>query len=160
MESWSAEVNKQIDEKLKDLKDKDFHFFRIAEFKRNITRVDSNSNSCPLCKKEQQNITEAVASIDQAINSPGKKRREYDRLISRLSKHMQKEHGFYAPYYFSYLYSFAGIVCGVIIGYFLMQIDAEIKLELFCLGFAIGFLPAHIFGNLKDKKIRSAKKLM
>jgi hypothetical protein len=41
-----------------------------------------------------------------------------------------------------------------------MKIDPEIKLELFCLGIAIGLLPTYVLGYLKDKKIRSQKKLM
>ena len=160
MNSFSEELNAQIDTKLKGANEKDIRFFRINEFKRNLVRVDSFSNTCPTCKKELQNIQESVESIDVAINKVGKTRREYDRLISRLSKHMQKEHGFYAPYYFTYLISFFGIVAGSVLGYFLMQLNAELKLELFCIGFAIGLLPTYVWGHLKDKKVRQEKRLM
>ncbi|MCY1721532.1 hypothetical protein OU798_14345 [Prolixibacteraceae bacterium Z1-6] len=160
METWSKELNTQIDAKLEGVNDKDLRFYRIEEFKRNITRINSFSNSCPGCKKEMQPIRETVEDIDQAINDVGRKRKDYDQLISQLSKHMQKEHGFYAPYYFTYMYSFFGIVAGAILGYILMNIDPDVKLELFCSGFAIGILPPYIIGYLKDKKIRSAKKLM
>lgn len=160
MKSWSEEINTQIDSKLEGINDKDKRFFRIAEFKRNISRVDLFSNNCPTCNNEQLNIKEIVESIDKAINNLGQERKTYDKLISRLSKHIQKEHGFYTPYYFTYYYSFFGLLAGAIIGYFLMKIDPEIKLELFCLGIAIGLLPTYVLGYLKDKKIRSQKKLM
>ncbi len=160
MKSWSAEQHKQIDTKLKEVNDKDIRFFRIDEFKRNIDRVDKFSVNCPTCKKEQLNISDLVIAIDEAVNVPGKKRREYDRLISRLSKHIQKEHGFYAPFHFTYKYSFFGIVAGAILGYLLMQLNAELKLELFCMGFAIGILPIYFWGHQKDKKIRNKKMLM
>ena len=160
MSNWSEELHNKIDEQLASARDKDLRFFRIDEFKRNISRVDDFSNSCPVCKKEQIDIAEAVDTIGQAVNHVGKQRRDYDRLISRLSKHMQKEHGFYAPYYFTYLISFFGIIAGSILGYLLMQLNADIKLELFLIGFAICLLPTYIWGYLKDKKIRKEKRLM
>lgn len=160
MGNWSEELQNKIDEQLIGSRDKDLRFFRIDEFKRNISRVDEFSHSCPTCKKEQINITEAVDNIAQAVNHVGKPRRNYDRLISRLSKHMQKEHGFYAPYYFTYLISFFGIVGGSLLGYGLMQLNTNLKLELFLIGFAIGLLPTYVWGHLKDKKIRKEKKLM
>lgn len=160
MGNWSESLIEKIDEQLKDTRDKDLRFFRIDEFKRNISRVDDFSNSCPVCKREQINITEAVNTIDKAVHHISKQRRDYDRLITRLSKHMQKEHGFYAPYYFTYLISFFGIIGGSLLGYFLMQLNADIKLELFLIGFSIGLLPTYIWGHLKDKKIRKEKRLM
>ncbi len=160
MESWSEKLHQQIDNELKDANEKDLRFFRIEEFKRNISRVDDFSNSCPDCKKEMINIYEAVQSIEEAVSVPGKKRRELDRLMSRLSRHIQKTHGFFPPYYFSYLISFAGIVAGSVLGYLLMQINPELKLELFSLGFVVCFLPSYIWGYSKDKKIRKEKKLM
>jgi len=160
MNSWSEELHTQIDTKLEGVNDKDLRFFRIDEFKRNISRVGSFSNNCPTCKEEQRNTLEVVKTIDEAINNVGKKRRDYDKLIARLSRHMQKEHRFYAPYYFTYLISFAGMVIGSILGYFLMQLNANVKLELFCLGFALGLLPTYVWGHLKDKKVRQEKRLM
>lgn len=160
MESWSEKLTQQINSKLEGANDRDLRFFRIEEFKRNLKRVEKFSTSCPECKKEMIDIAEAVSSINEAVNKLGKHRRNYDRLISRISKHMQKEHKFFPPYYFTYLISFAGIVAGSILGYLLMQLNAELKLELFCLGFALGLLPSYIYGHLKDKKIREDKRLM
>lgn len=160
MKSWSEEINKKIDSKLEGVNDKDFRFFRIAEFKRNISRIDSFANSCKHCKHEQPHIQDVVESIDQAVNNLGRKRKEYDKLISRMAKHMQNSHGFYTPYYFTYYYSFFGILAGAICGYLLMSLNPDFRLELFCSGIAIGLLPTYITGYIKDKKIRSQKKLM
>ncbi|WP_319500982.1 SoxR reducing system RseC family protein [uncultured Draconibacterium sp.] len=160
MGNWSEELHNKIDEQLQGGRDKDLRFFRIDEFKRNIGRVDEFSGNCPECQKARIDITEAVETIAQAVNHVGKQRRDYDRLITRLSKHMQKEHGFYAPYYFTYLISFFGIIGGSVLGYLLMQLNADIKLELFLIGFSIGLLPTYIWGHLKDKKLRKEKRLM
>ncbi len=160
MKNWAEEIIKNIDNKLEGTRDKDIRFFRIDEFKRNISRIDSYSNGCSVCMKEKINISEISDKIDEAVNVPGKTRREFDRLISRLSKHIQKEHGFYAPYYFSYHYSFFGIVAGLIVGFLLMKILPQYSVEMLSVGFAAGLIPAYFFGFIKDKKIRSEKRLM
>ncbi len=160
MENWATKITDTIDKKLEGLRDKEIIFFRIGEFKRNINRVDYFSKSCQFCQKEKISISEISDKIDEALNIPGKTRREYDRLISHLSKHMQKEHNFYTPYYYSYIYSFFGIVVGLIIGYALVQFNAAIWVEMLSIGFAIGLLPAYVLGHIKDKKVRSEKRLM
>lgn len=160
MENWSTQITKIIDTKTEGIRDKEIIFFRIAEFKRNLTRVDSFSKSCPVCRQHKASITEISTKIDDALNFPGKTRREYDRLISDLSKHMQKEHGFYPPYYFSYTYSFIGITLGLLIGFILYKIYPLLWIEMFSLGFTAGLIPSYYFGVKKDKKIRSEKKLM
>jgi len=160
MQNWATEIIAKIDSKLEGTRDKDIRFYRIDEFKRNITRVDTFSKSCPFCAQQKIFITEVVDKIDEAIHVPGKNRREYDRLISRLSKHIQKEHGFFAPFYFSYRYSFFGIVVGLIIGYFLIKFNPDYWVEMLSIGFIIGLIPSYFLGSIKDNKIRRTKKLM
>ena len=160
MKNWSTKITETIDIKLKGTREKDIRFYRIDEFKRNIIRVETFSKSCPFCQQQKIYIAEVADKIDEAVNVPGNTRREYDRLISRLSKHIQKEHGFYAPYYFSYLYSFFGIIAGLILGYLLMKINPEFSVEMLSIGFIIGLIPSYVWGFVKDKKVRSAKKLM
>jgi hypothetical protein len=160
MENWATQITKTIDTKTEGIRDKEIIFFRIAEFKRNITRIDSFSKSCSACQQQKTHISDAVNKIDDALNYPGRTRRKYDRLISKLSKHMQKEHGFYAPYYFSYTYSAIGIAMGLIIGFILFKIYPELWVEMFSIGFTVGLIPSYILGFAKDKKIRSEKKLM
>jgi hypothetical protein len=160
MKNWATEITDKIDSKLEGTRDKEIRFYRIDEFKRNITRVDSFSKNCPICKQQKIYISEVADKIDEAVNVPGKTRREYDRLISSLSKHIQKEHGFYTPYYFSYLYSFFGIIAGLILGYVLMKINPDYFVEMLSIGFIIGLIPSYFWGFIKDKKVRSGKRLM
>lgn len=160
MENWATKIIDTIDSKLEESRNKEIIFFRIGEFKRNIKRVDTFSKDCQFCQKEKNSVSEVSDKIDEALNVPGKTRREYDRLISRISKHMQKEHGFYTPYYFSYIYSSIGIVIGLIIGYALIQIDENLWVEMLSIGFTVGLIPAYVWGFIKDKKIRSEKRLM
>jgi len=160
MNTWSAKITAEIDRKLEQTRDKDKLFFRIAEFKRNITRVDEFSASCSTCQNEMMHISEAVDSIDVAIETPGQKRREYDRLISRLSRHMQKEHGFYAPFHFSYVYALYGLLAGLALSLLLYLLFPHYWLEMFAIGLSTGIVVSYILGAIRDKKVRAEKKLM
>jgi len=160
MGKWAENIITDIDQKLENVREQDLRFFRIEEFKRNVARVDDFAKSCPDCKRMQSDIDDVVQSIDEAVKTPGRKRRAYDRTISRLSKHIQKEHGFYPPYYFSYVYALIGLIGGAVLGYFLFAIKPELKIEMFSIGIAVGLVSTYILGTGKDKKIRSEKKLM
>jgi hypothetical protein len=160
MNNWAEEINSRIAVSLEKSRDKDLRFFRIDEFKRNIFRVGEFSATCSFCSKHKIDIAESVETIHEAVEVPGNSRREFDRLISRLSKHMQKEHGFYAPYYFSYWYSFIGISAGLLAGFGLYQIFPMNGEVVFSGCFIIGIITSYIAGSRKDNKIRKAKKLM
>jgi len=160
MEDWSEQVILQLDEKLQGIKQCDLRFFRIEEFKRNIERVGGFSKSCPACEKEKLNIAEISGKINEAIQIPGKSRREYDRIISRLSSHVQKVHGFFPPFYFTYLLSFFGMVAGLLLGYLLMKIFPALNWMMLSSGFVAGLFTGYVWGNRKDAKIRTHKKLM
>jgi len=160
MGNWKEEKSALLDEKLKDTKIRDIRFYRIEEFKRNISRVEEFSKSCPYCQKQKIDISSAVDKIDEAVNIPGKERRNYDRLISRLAQHMQKEHGFYAPYYYTYLYSFFGIIAGLVLGYLLLKMLPQYNWAMMSLGFVVGLFAGYLLGTGKDNKIRSDKMIM
>jgi hypothetical protein len=160
MENWAEKINSQIDTSLEKSREKDLRFFRIDEFKRNVTRVGEFSGSCSFCNKTKIDIAENVDTIEEAINVPGKSRRELDRLIIRLSKHMQSEHGFYPPYYYSYTFSFIGIVFGLVIGFVLYKFIPLHGEVLLASAFSVGIITSYIAGTRRDNKIRKEKRLM
>jgi hypothetical protein len=160
MGSWAEEINSKIDVNLEKAREKDKRFFRVDEFKRNITRIDDFSGSCSFCLKHKIDIAEQAETIYEAIEVPGKSRREYDRLISRLGRHMQKERGFYAPFHFSYRYAFLGIFAGLITGFILYKLFPGNGEALFLVCFVIGIITAYIAGSRKDSQIRTANKIM
>jgi len=160
MEEWSKHTISELNEKTKNIKRRDLRFFRVDEFKRNIERLGEFSGTCPYCEKEKINIAAIVDKMDEAIETPGKSRREYDRAISRLSEHMQKNHGFYAPYYYTYLFSFFGMVAGLLLGYLLMKLFPAYNWAMLSAGFVAGLITGYFWGGSKDSKIRSSKKIM
>lgn len=159
-QSWAGIHLNKIEESLKDVREKDLRFFRIDEFKRNLERVGDFADKCAHCNKFIVDINEAVEKIDETVQTPGKERRSYDKLIARLSRHMQKEHRFFPPYYFSYLFSFFGIVIGLLFGAAVMKLWFPANYNAVWIGFSVGVVIAYIWGSVKDKKVRAQKKLM
>lgn len=160
MGNWATKTNNIIDSKLEGTKEKDLRFYRVDEFKRNIERVDSFSKSCPYCHKQMSDISAAADKIEEAVHIPGHTRREYDRLISRLALHMQKEHGFYTPFHFVYLFSFFGMVTGLVLGYLLLKLFPAYDWVMLGIGFSAGLITGYVWGGIKDNKIRAEKRLM
>ena len=160
MSDWAKQMISEIDKKLEGTKLRDQRFFRTDEFKRNVKRIADFSEKCAVCSGERVRIEEVVKTFDEAINVPGKARREYDRLISRISGHLQKEHGFYPPFYFTYLYAFFGMLAGLLLGYFLMKVFPAWDYTLLTAGFVIGLISGYFVGNRKDNTVRAEKKLM
>lgn len=160
MENWSEQIISSIDTKLTGVREKDLRFFRIEEFKRNIRRTEAFAGKCLYCREQKPTIEKTISFIDNAVQVPGKDRRDYDRLISRLSSHMQNNHGFFAPYYFTYLYSFFGMLGGLVSGYLFMKIFPEQNWMVLSAGFVAGLFAGHFWGSIKDKKIRKEKRLM
>lgn len=160
MENWGEKVTVKIDKKLEKSREKDKRFFRIDEFKRNVLRVEEFSTKCPVCNRLKIDIEESAGKIKEAVEIPGKSRRQFDRLISGLSKHMQKEHGFYPPYYFSYIYSFVGILAGLTIGFGLYKMFPVHGEVLLAGGISVCIIVSYFAGTRKDNKIRKEKRIM
>ncbi|NQU84785.1 MAG: hypothetical protein HQ541_03410 [Mariniphaga sp.] len=160
MGSWSNEIINLIKANLENVKDRDLRFFRIDEFIRNIERTDSFSEKCPDCLRHKSDILEVIKNIDIAIKVPGKTRREFDCLTGKLSKHMMKEHNFYAPFYYTYLYSFFGIIGGLALGFLGSKLYPSDDWIVLVIGFVIGLITGNFIGINKDRVIRKNKKLM
>ena len=160
MNTWSTEKTDTINTELNNVKERDLRFFRIDEFIRNIKRTDEFSGDCTQCKRNKNEIDNVVATIEEAVNVPGKTRRSLDRTIGNISRHMLKEHQFYTPFHFAYLYSFFGTTAGLLIGYLASLATSPHEFITIATGIMIGLLIGYFSGNKKDKKIRKDKKLM
>ena len=161
MSNWYPEFENEIFQKLKGTKDRDLRFFRIEEFLRICQRVDSYDASCRECNSYKYEIEKQKESIATAVNTPGKERRSFDHLLSKMSRHMKKGHGFYPPYYFMYLYSVMWAAPLVILSLLVSLLFPTITTWAFLApAFAIGIVSGQIYGGKKDKHIREQNKLL
>jgi hypothetical protein len=160
MEKWEDSVLKSMNESLTGTREKDLRFFRIEELQRNISRAGEFSAHCAHCRHFKSEIQTTIAHVSEAVNVPGQYRKELDRLISRLSRHMMKSHGFFPPYHYTYLYSFYGMLAGALLGFMALVVTPGSRWELMIAGVTALLIAGQVMGAKKDRAVRSAMKLM
>lgn len=160
MDNWDEKILAAMKESLAGTREKDLRFFRIEELQRNISRVAGYSHQCAGCTHLKPEIAVALKHVNEAVNVPGQYRRELDRVISRLARHMMTNHAFYPPFHFNYLYSFYGIVAGSLAGLLIAVLLPGKPWEIGAAGFVFGLIAGQITGGRKDRKVRSENKLM
>ncbi len=161
MNKWDENVLTQMEKSLSGAREKDLRFFRIDELRRNIGRVGHFSDNCHQCRSFKGQIESVLVHVEEAVNVPGYHRRELDRLIARLSRHMMLAHNYYPPYHFNYLYTTYGLLAGLALSMAVIFLVNSRYGELSAaLLFIISLLAGQIIGAKKDRKIRSEKRLM
>ncbi|MGE0020972.1 MAG: hypothetical protein AB7S72_14965 [Draconibacterium sp.] len=160
MKKWHEEIIAEIDIQIEKSKEKDIRFFRVEEFSRNVVRVDEFSANCDFCKNQKNIIEEVLPELQEAVEIPGQSRRKFDRLSGDIATHMRKKHGFYPPYFHLYIYLFAGISAGLLVGLMLFLLITPKNENFIYAGFMVGILSGYFSGNIKDRKVREAKKIL
>jgi hypothetical protein len=160
MQNWADNILADMEQRLSGSREKDLRFFRIDELRRNIRRMDEFAPKCDFCRHLKDETEIALVHVNEAVNVPGQHRRELDRVVARLSRHMMNVHHFYPPWHFNYLYSFYGIVAGSLFGFFLVMAIPSKPWELLAAGFVIGIIAGQFLGGKKDRKIRGDERLM
>ncbi|HKJ43019.1 MAG TPA: hypothetical protein VKA27_13075 [Sunxiuqinia sp.] len=161
MSDWSKEIIGKLHDELKGSRDKDLRFFRLEEYMRMVERVDQFAPSCPECNHFKPQVEEQLKTIQNAIHSPGRSRRQYDRHIDQLARHMKKKHGFYPPFYFTYINSFYFTLATTGVTFLVSLLFPSIDHWYFVVpGFILGLLAGQFYGAKKDGKIRATKKIL
>ena len=154
-------LKEQINQQLEGLNERDLRFFRTAEFSRMALRAEEFANSCPVCRRHQDQINEILPHLRNAILTPGRDRRKLDQVSSAIALHQRKTHGYFPPYYHNYLYSFAGTVAGALIGFLIALLVNSQNLWFFIVPCLIaGLLAGQVTGGKKDATIRARKKIL
>ncbi|WP_159521660.1 metal-sensitive transcriptional regulator [Sunxiuqinia indica] len=161
MGEWSQKITAGIEQELSGTKDSDLRFLRVAEYLRMVKRVDEFSKDCDQCQQFQKEIEQQLNTISSAVNNTGKDRRNYDRHIDRLARHMKKEHGFYPPFFYryslSFFYTLVGGVSGLLTSFFFSSID---RWFFIIPPLVVGLLVGQFIGGQKDARIRANKKIL
>lgn len=161
MENWSQKITATIRQELEGVKDGDLRFFRIAEYLRMVKRVDEFSADCSQCKAYQKSVEQQVETIGNAIRHTGKDRRNYDKHIDELARHMKKEHGFFPPFYYTYSLSFFYTLGGGAVGFLLSLLFPAIDRWFFLIpGIVLGLIAGQLVGGRKDARIRAQNKIL
>ena len=88
-------------------------------------------------------------------------RRNYEKKLDAMNKHLRKEHRIYPKQYFIALYSFMGVVGGLLFGAFISSITIPgFMKQSLLFGFVAGLIIGRILGKIKDNKLIKAEKVL
>jgi hypothetical protein len=161
MSEWYTEFEQDVIQKLKGHKRSDLRFFRIDEYLRMAEKIDALAPLCRECHSFRFEMEKQRDSLVKAVSEPGRERRELDRLQSRMSDHMRKQHGFFPAYYFTYRYSFflTLFLLGVAFLVYLFSPATDVW-YFFAPAFATGVITGQVIGGKKDRRIRETNKIL
>ncbi len=152
MSKWVTDAISKTDEKLEGVSPYNRFLFRVEEFKKQIGRTGSFAKACNECRNNRSAIDEILLKLNEAVNVPGNTRREYDRLLSHLARHMMKAHRIYSPNYFRNLCAFFGMAAGMAAGFILFFAIPSLNWELLATATIAGSGAGYIAGMAKDRK--------
>ncbi len=154
MGDWYNKFEKKALDDIKDCKGADLRFLRVEEYLRNAERIDDLSSSCKICASIKQKIEDHAEGLKNAINTPGKERKELDYIQDEIINHMRKVHGYYPPQYHRYMQSVYWL-CGFMgVAFICTKVFPNIQDVIFYSpAFVIGVVIGQIIGGRKDNKV-------
>lgn len=161
MSDWYTGFEQDVVRKLKGYKRSDLRFFRIDEYLNMAEKTDALAAACSECHAFRLEMDQQRDLPARAVGEPGRERRTLDRLQSRMSDHLRKEHGFFPDCYFTYRYSFFFTVCllGLAFLAYLLFPAADVWF-FFAPAFVVGVISGQVIGGKKDRVIRKTSKIL
>ncbi len=161
MSDWYTDFEQDVVRKLKGHKRSDLRFFRIDEYLSMAEKIDVLASSCRECHSFRLEMDKQRDLLAKAVGEPSRERRELDRIQSRMSDHLRKEHGFFPAYYFTYRYSFFFTVCLLAVAFFAYLFSPATDVwYFFAPAFAAGVITGQVIGGKKDRTIRETNKIL
>ena len=161
--SWLDNINTNIDNQIDNhISVKDYRFYQIEKLKRIAALLDKDKNiNCLDCKHGKIELEKIVDELDRLINKSGVNRREYEKRVEKLIKHLKDEHQIYQAHHFTYTYSGIYTLVGVVFGLLLSYgIFYAFNPRIFFMCAGVGMVAGNVLGSKKDKhQARTGKQL-
>lgn len=161
MESvWYKKIENKVLEQNEQLYKKDFRFYQVDVFLKLAKKVDE-FNSCKTCKQLKSQIEEVAGNLSDYLKGDVGSRRNYERKLNEISKHIKVVHKIYPKQHNLYTFSFYGIASGLGLGALIAYIiDKNYIEEGLIIGFTIGVIVGRIIGKIKDKRFHQEGKTL
>ncbi len=158
---WYKKIEKKIIEENEKLYKNDFKFYQVESFLKIAKKVDQFAPICENCNESKTISEELTENLFDYLKGDVNSRRNYEKKLDTMNKHLRKEHSIYPKQYFISLYSLIGVVGGLLSGALIayMTIPGFMKQSLL-FGFVAGLFVGRIWGKIKDKKIQKEGKVL
>ncbi len=157
-DSWLSDILIKLEHNRDSLSLKDDRFLQINLFNNLISKVDYYSDNCKTCKTYKTDIENYVNNL-KPLSISTQKQKEYEKFLTKLKLHLEKEHKIYPARYFNSIFSFTGMLSGAILGAGTGYIiNPKFIWSGLLIGWTTGLLIGKIIGIKKDKNIRNKNK--
>lgn len=136
-----------------------YNFLKISALVKLIKDTDANAAHCEKCRENAPRLEKMIDKIpyldDITYRSP------YEKQFNEIRKHFHKQHGYIPPLYFSGKYVIYGAITGLVLSaltaFLIIQKSA---VDILLVGTVAGISIGYITGSLKEKKYRSANRIV
>jgi len=158
---WYRKLEIKVLEENEKLYRNDFKFFQVETFLKAAKKADSFSNKCDVCQTHKERAEEMADNLENYLKGDFKLRKDYEKQLDKITKHLKKEHKIYPEQYFISLYSLFGVLGGVGVGALIayLTIPGFINQSML-FGFVGGLIIGRIFGKRKDNTQKLENKVL
>jgi len=158
---WYKKLEIKVLEEIEKLYKNDFKFFQVETFLKAAKKADNFSEQCSTCKIHKKSSEKIANNLENYLKGDFKLRKDYEKQLDKITKHLKKEHKIYPEQYFISLYSLFGVLGGVGIGALIayLTIPGFINQSML-FGFVGGLIIGRILGKRKDRIQKLSNKVL
>ena len=154
---WYKKIDKTIIEETEKLYKNDFKFYQVDSFLKIAKKTDQYAADCKACSGFKEEAEDLAENLFEYLKGDVKSRRNYEKKLDVMNRHLRKEHKIYPKQFFISLYSFLGVVGGLAFGAAVAYLTIPGFLQQSLLfGFVAGLIIGRVWGKMKDKKQEKA----
>lgn len=157
---WYKKIRITVEEEGEKLYKKDFKFYQVDLFLKFAKKIDVLNAECDECNTIKSDIEQVAENLSHYLKGDIASRKEYERILNRISKHLKKTHGIFPAQFYLYNFSFIGIISGLALGSLSYFIAKEYLTLGLLSGFTLGLIAGRIIGKIKDKKLAREGKVL
>ena len=150
--NWLDGIKKQVAPLKGILSDKDYKKFKLDTLLCIAERLTQFSHECGQCHMLQQDVTTLAQNVNNLVYSTDKeKRKAYQKSMSRITGHLQKQHKLVTEGYYTGIMTAMGSAVGVTLGAALGNVGT---------GISIGTILGTVIGATLDVKARKEGRIL
>lgn len=146
-------IKENLEKEVEKIHRSDIKFYQLYKIEKIATILDKEKADCQDCKYHLKTLVKMSSNLSEQLNGQIADRRNFEKQIELIVKHLRTKHGYFPSEYYLNFYSLYGLILGIFLGWIFSQfyflnsliINISISSGIFVLLF-------RQFGRRKDKQ--------
>ncbi|MBN2682823.1 MAG: hypothetical protein JXR58_09970 [Bacteroidales bacterium] len=140
---------------------KDYSFFMLTRLPGIAEKLEEFSDSCEDCKNYMHTLEKQINILPKIVSDDVSYRKEYEKTLDLISRHLRKEHKLVPERFFVAVYSTFGLFGGLFLGLGLSYlIYSSLNQSVIFASLGIGVFAGYIWGSIKDLRYKNRKMVL